>query len=90
LVLGCPVWSQELDALILVDSFQLKIFCDYILKKAMRRCKTHLNTLEHWAITSAIKFNKRKCWVPCLEWNSSRQRYRKEMSGWMAAQQKGT
>lgn len=56
----------------------------------MRRCKTHLNTLEHWAITSAIKFNKRKCWVPCLEWNSSRQRYRKEMSGWMAAQQKGT
>ena len=31
--LGGPVWSQELDSMILVGPFQLKIFYDSMIKK---------------------------------------------------------
>jgi len=49
-----------------------------------------LDTLEHWMISNIMKFNERKCWDLHLGLNNTIHRHRREMSGWRAAQLKGT
>lgn len=52
-----------------------------------------LDTLEHWAIGSGMKFSKGKCWVLPLGQNRTEQCWTQVQmgkSGWRAAQQDGT
>lgn len=67
--MGCPVQDQELDSMILVDPFQLRIFCDSVTVQSS--CEVTQVTATAWTVpcppvaTSSIPWSTPVSTDPC-------------------------